>query len=352
MENLQDNIKNNIGNLTDNIAEIKDTVTDNFDNIKSNIGDKAGDLKQNIVAYTPYGSDSFVANADEFFSSNTIIAKATFLLLIIMIFIFLFNVFSRLIFFMLTPSQSPYIVYGMKDATHMMTIPQSMGDKSSVPIYRSRDEYDGVEFTYSYWMYVNDLVYNDSVDYKHVFHKGSNTKGTGTGTYGPNNCPGVYLYTGKRNLSENLLEKYPLLGMLVRLNVYHNNDNGDAPYKYYDDVYIDGIPIKKWVHVVIRLTSQNIVDVYINGVLTKRHQLSNIVKQNYDNIYVNMGGGFSGNLSNLKYYNYAIGTFEIEKIVSAGPNLTIAGNNNINKSKPHYLSSDWYMNSADSDVIA
>ena len=68
----------------------------------------------------------------------------------------------------------------------------------------------------------------------------------------------------------------------------------------YDDIYIDGIPIKKWVGVVIRVTSQNIVDVYINGNLTKRHKLSNIVKQNYDNLYVNYNGGFSGNISNLK----------------------------------------------------
>ena len=47
------------------------------------------------------------------------------------------------------------------------------------------------------------------------------------------------------------------------------------------------------------------------------HVLSNSErKQNYDNLYINMNNGFGGNLSNLKYYNYAIGTFEIDNIVN------------------------------------
>jgi len=248
---------------------------------------------------------------------------------------------------MLTPSDSPYILHGMKDATQTMTITQTLGDKQSIPITRSRNEYDGIEFTYSYWMYVNDVNYPNT-GFKHVFHKGStNSDSDKPDIFGPNNCPGVYLYTGKKNISDNLLEKYPLLGMLVRLNVYHDNDNSDEPYKYYDDIYVDGIPIKKWVGVVIRVTSQNIVDVYINGTLAKRHKLSNVVKQNYDNIHINMNGGFSGNLSNLKYHNYAIGTFEIDNITSAGPNLKMTENSNIQKSKPYYLSSQWYFNDTD-----
>ena len=314
-----------------------------------NVNDILGKAKKNIVALTPYGSESFFSSGSEFLNSNTLIAKATFLLLIIILFIFLFYVFSRIIIYFLTPPESPYIIKGMKDATQSMTIPQSFADRNSVPIYRSRNEYDGTEFTYSFWMYVNDLTYNENKDFKHVFHKGSSTHSDGAldGVYGPNNAPGVYLYTGKKNISDNLLEKYPVLGMLIRLNVYHDNDNKTNPAKYFDDIYVDGVPIKKWVNVVIRVTGQNIVDVYINGTLTKRHKLSNMVKQNYDNIYINLNGGFGGNLSNLKYYNYAIGTFEIYKITSDGPDLTMAENTSINKSKPFYLSSQWYFDNTD-----
>lgn len=314
-----------------------------------NVNDILGKAKKNLVSLTPYGTESFFSSGSEFLNSNTLIAKATFLLLIIILFIFLFYVFSRIIIYFLTPPESPYIIKGMKDATQSMTIPQSFADRNSVPIYRSRNEYDGTEFTYSFWMYVNDLTYNENKDFKHVFHKGSSTHSDGAldGVYGPNNAPGVYLYTGKKNISDHLLEKYPVLGMLIRLNVYHDNDNKTNPAKYFDDIYVDGIPIKKWVNVVIRVTGQNIVDVYINGTLTKRHKLSNIVKQNYDNIYINLNGGFGGNLSNLKYYNYAIGTFEIYKITSGGPDLTMAENTSINKSKPFYLSSQWYFDNTD-----
>ena len=48
------------------------------------------------------------------------------------------------------------------------------------------------------WWY--RCVEYDDAEYKHIFHKGSLTDG-GDGLYGPNNCPGVYLYNGKKHLS-------------------------------------------------------------------------------------------------------------------------------------------------------
>tara|TARA_B110000483_G_scaffold235274_1_gene306582 strand:- start:3346 stop:4302 length:957 start_codon:yes stop_codon:yes gene_type:complete len=315
-----------------------------------NVNNLLGKTKQKFLNITPYGSENFISSSSEFLNSNTLIAKATFLLLVIILFVFLFYVFSRMIIFYLTPPENPFIIKGMKDATQGMTISQTYSDKNAVPIYRSKNEYDGTEFTYAFWMYVNDLAYNDSKDFKHVFHKGSTSKADGVldGVYGPNNAPGVYLYTGRKNIGDDLLEKYPTLGMLVRMNVYHDGENNAQ--KYYDDIYVDSIPIKKWVGVVIRVTGQNIVDVYINGTLTKRHKLSNIVKQNYDNVYVNINGGFGGNLSNLKYYNYAIGTFEIYKITSDGPDLTMSENSSIQKSKPYYLSPEWYFDSTSTSL--
>tara|TARA_B100001093_G_scaffold443349_1_gene445611 strand:+ start:2830 stop:3804 length:975 start_codon:yes stop_codon:yes gene_type:complete len=320
-----------------------------MDNVSNNTNNFLSGIKKNIVSITPYGTENFLNSTNSFFGSNTMIAKATFLLLVLIIFVFLFYIFSKILFYFLSPSETPYIVKGMKDATQSLIIPQSTSDKSAIPIYRSKNEYDGVEFTYSCWIYVNDVNYNENTDFKHVFHKGSTNSSEDAydGVYGPNNAPGVYLYNGKKNISDNLLDKYPLLGMLVRLNIYHNTDDKHEPYKYYEDIFVDGIPIKKWVNVIIRVTTQNIVDIYINGTLTKRHQLSNIVKQNYDNIYVNMNGGFSGNLSNLKYYNYAISIFEITGINAGGPDLTISKDSNIKKAKPYYLSSQWYFDDTD-----
>jgi len=308
-----------------------------------------GGVLENINNYfntiIPYETQKKLGNFNEFLSSNTMIARGTFLLGVLIFFSILFYVGSKLVYYFLSPSETPFLISGMKDATEALTISQNLGQKTTIPILRSVNEYGGVEFTYSFWIYVNNVNYNETIDYKHVFNKGSSPSSQGeggSGLFGPNNAPGVYLYNGKKNYSDALMINYPVLGMLVRLNVFHNNESVNKPY--YDDIYVDAIPIKKWVGVIIRVTSQNICDIYINGTLTKRHKLSNIVKQNYDNLYVNYNGGFSGNLSDLKYYNYAVGTLEIDSVTARGPNLKIKKNSNIEKAKPQYLSTHWYFN--------
>lgn len=330
------------------MENLKNSVKENFDKIKESTENISNNIKENIESIKPNMKNENFNLTNDFLNSNTLIAKASFLLLVIIIFSFLFYIISKLIIYLLSPSETPYLLYGMKDATTPLSIPQSMDNNNAIPVLRSKNQYDGIEFSYSFWMYINEADYNDDIDYRHVFHKGSLKDGDPPGVYGPNNCPGVYLYNGKKQFSNNLIEKYPLLGMLVRLNIFQDNESNEHPYKIYDDVYIDGIPIKKWVCVIIRLTSQNVLDIYINGNLTKRHQLTNIVKQNYDNVYINYkNGGFRGNLSNLRYYNYALGTYEIEKIVEQGPNLNMAENTNIKNSAPQYLSSQWYFNDTD-----
>ena len=309
-----------------------------------------GNVNKYFKSLIPFETQKKLGDFSGFISSNTMIAKATFLLGVIIIFSILFYIGSRMIYYFISPSETPYLINGMKDATASVTITQNIGQKTSIPLLRSINQYGGVEFTYSFWIYVNDITYNEIVDYKHVFNKGSSPNSVGeggSGLFGPNNAPGVYLYSGKKNMSDNLIEQYPILGMLVRINVFHNNES--AKKAYYDDIYVDAIPIKKWVGIIIRVTTQNICDIYINGTLTKRHKLSNIVKQNYDDLYINSSGGFAGNLSNLKYYNYAIGTLEIDSLTTKGPNLKIEKNSNIENSKPQYLSSQWYSN--DTDVL-
>jgi len=314
-----------------------------------------GGIFDNINKYfntmIPFETQKKLGDFSGFLSSNTMIARVTFLLGVLIFFSILFYVGSRVVYYFVSPSETPYLISGMKDATEALTISQNLGQKTSIPILRSINQYGGVEFTYSFWIYVNNINYNETIDYKHVFNKGSPPSSTGeggSGLFGPNNAPGVYLYNGKKNLSDNLMDNYPVLGMLVRLNVFHNNES--TKKAYYDDIYVDAIPIKKWVGVIIRVTSQNICDIYINGSLTKRHKLSNIVKQNYDNLYVNYNGGFAGNLSDLKYYNYAVGTLEIDSVTTKGPNLTVKKNSNIEKSsKAQYLATQWYFN--DTDVL-
>jgi Na+/proline symporter len=87
------------------------------------------------------------------------------------------------------------------------------------------------------------------------------------------------------------------------------------------------------------------LDVYINGVITKSTELIGVPKQNYGDVYVAMNGGFSGYISNLWYYNYALGTTAIQNIVQRGPNTKMADASAtaLAKKDTNYLSLRWYF---------
>jgi len=55
-----------------------------------------------------------------------------------------------------------------------------------------------------------------------------------------------------------------------------------------------------------------------------------------------MNGGFSGNISDLRYFNSALGTAEIQSIVDSGPNLTLVGSE-ATGNQPKYLSLRWFF---------
>ena len=47
----------------------------------------------------------------------------------------------------IAPNRSPYLINGMKDAKTMKIINQDIRDSDSTPIFRSRDQYNGIEMT-------------------------------------------------------------------------------------------------------------------------------------------------------------------------------------------------------------
>ena len=139
-----------------------------------------------------YGSNQFISGTKEFVNNNSLIARISFILLIIICFVILFNIGYWILTLILSPSKSPYLVDGMKDAKTYLQIPQSLQSKGAKPIYRSRDQYNGLEFTWSTWFYINDPTYKSEQTYKNIFVKGS-TSQTGNGIYNNTNGPGVYL---------------------------------------------------------------------------------------------------------------------------------------------------------------
>jgi len=309
-------------------------------------------------------SNQFLENSKEFLSSNSFIAKLSFVILIVIAFILLFNFSYWIMNMFLTPSRSSYLINGMKDAKTLKIISQDPSQRGSVPIFRSNNQYNGIEMTWSSWIYIDDPTYGQTghnvgaTRYVNpVYVKGSNsTGGMGNmvsnslgGTFKNSNAPGVYLQTSDNVNPEtyasggtNLIK----MNMIIMVDIFPYLDPDSGTRQYYQKVIIEGIPIKKWVSVILRFSSQNILDVFINGSLNQRVKLFNSVRQNYDDVFVNPDGGFDGFLSNLRYFDYSIGTFEINQIVSSGPNLTMDQDSNLKNANPYYLSTKWMFGEA------
>jgi hypothetical protein len=273
--------------------------------------------------FNNFKSNKYVEGTKDFLDSNSLIAKLSFLLLVIIIFIILLRLGVSFISWLFTPSSSPTLINGMIDGKELNIISQDPSSSSlSTQINRSSNKKGGIEFTWSTWLFIDDITYRQG-QYRHIFHKGNdniNITNSPTGMNFPNNAPGLYLAPNSNSI-------------IVVMNTFND---------IVEEVRIDNIPIKKWVNIIIRCNG-NILDIFVNGTLTRRHILTGVAKQNYGDVYVSMNGGFSGYTSSLRYFNKSIGVREIEKIISDGPNTKLLSSSDIKKSKPPYLSLRWYF---------
>lgn len=273
------------------------------------ISSSIDNLSKNVSANISQFSNAANVSADapsSYLSSNTLIAKFAFLILVIIVFLFLLNLGITLIQYFFTPSEDPYLVKGMTAGTNPVTIYQDPNNSDSVLITRSNNQSTGLEFTWSVWLYINELEDQKRV-YQHIFNKGD-TSFSSNGITNINNGPGLYLINKDTSFN---------VGSAELRVVMDSNNKSENNY-----IDIKEVPIKKWVHVAIRMQN-TIMDVYVNGIISGRLTMTDVPKQNYNNVNVNQEGGFKGNLSNLRYYNRALNVFEINNIISSGPNLEL-----------------------------
>jgi hypothetical protein len=288
--------------------------------ITSGIRGSADELRKKMNnVFQGFESPHAVSATKEFLQSNSLVAKLAFLVLVIMAFVILMRLGVQALVYFFTPKNTPFLVSGIKDAKKLVVVPQDPAAKHSIPVKRSVDQDTGAEFTYSTWIYIDDLEYLRG-QYKHIFHKGNDKiefDGDRIGMNFPNNAPGLYIHPNKNAL-------------VVVMNTFKNID---------ERVEIDSIPLNKWINVLVRLEGRNL-DVYVNGNIAKRHELSDVPKQNYGDVYVNMNGGFSGLVSDLRYFNYGLSPAEIMNVSSKGPNMKTDKSMNV---FPPYFSLRWYF---------
>lgn len=209
-------------------------------------------------------------------------------------------------------------------------------------IHRSMNEENGMEFSYSMYIFVDPETFETTTQgqcgtstttstsaLKHIMHKGSKD-------CFPLMAPGLFVEGSK-----NTLRLY--MNSVTEWNNY---------------IEIPNIPIAKWFHLVISMKGKYL-DVYVNGNISVRHEFSTIPKLNAGNIYVmyptkfprnttdrddlsfKVDGPMKGMISRLKYYAFALNYSQIDSLYREGPSKTI-----ITKSyteTPPYFRDDWWV---------
>jgi hypothetical protein len=205
----------------------------------------------------------------DFMSSNNNVTKFAFIILLVFVLFGLYHLGVYILDYFLGPKQEVYLTKTINDAGQYFVIKQNPQTKGSITVNRSENKKHGIEFTWSVWLYIKPTDTDTNRDLLHVFHKGNQDfDETGdttkpfsnfqTGMNWPNNAPGLYIDWKKNQF-------------VIVMNTYED---------ILETIYVPDIPLNKWVNVIIRC-QQNILDVYINGSIVKRYELTDVPKQNY-----------------------------------------------------------------------
>jgi hypothetical protein len=203
-------------------------------------------------------------------------------------------------------------------------------DPDAIPILPSDNERTGIEFSYSFFLYVNEGTITGQDVLKSVFYKGYD------GSPWPLMAPGVFI-KGETNT----------------MRIVYNSSA--EPYNFVD---VENIPIGKYFHTVLNFKS-GALEVHINGRIVKKltfpqtipySNFGNIVIfNNYDSgtttinrpPYGNIRfeGAINGQISNLMYTRYALSFGEIQNLLNKGASNVIK---QTTKETPPYLADSWW----------
>jgi hypothetical protein len=219
-----------------------------------------------------------------------------------------------------------------------------------LPLKQSENQLTGIEFSYTTFIYASpdSVVSSDTADtlsggWKSVFYKGYETGSA------PLMSPGVFIR------SDNTSNSTPTLRVVM--NTYDS---------WYNTIDVEQIPFNKWFHLAIVLRS-SVIEVYINGNLANRMNFKGTLPyQNYQPLVVlptttylsseftprdtmkrgiapgdsmAVSGVFTGYISNLYYFSYALTYAEIQQMMQMGPSTKVK---TASLDLPPYLIDTWW----------
>jgi len=303
------------------VAEAVNNTSEGLSSAASNVSDGIAGASTYVEdSLSSFGDADVVGTSTDFLSSNTLVAKFSFIILVLIGFMILVNLGIKIVGYFMKPKGSPYLISGTMNAANEVIIYQDPKNVDSIPILRSNNQNMGIEFTWCLWVYINDTA--ETPKYSTIFNKGNATYGD-DGMATVNNGPGLYLDNTGNNLA------------VVMNTVAASNPS--------ETIIVKDVPLRKWFHCAIRIEN-TALDVYINGSIVSRSILQDVPKQNYQNVNVCKNGGFNGNIADLQYFDKALSIFQLNNIVSWGRNTSAANAAGSADATgfPYYLSNLWY----------
>jgi len=256
--------------------------------------------------YTPHVSNS---NYIKKLITKNIFSKILFIVFIVVSVLLMVNGWAIFYTNYVTENiYNPWIIETTRNGKKRLVIKQDPNSLSGI-LLRSQNQKNGVEFSYTFWLYVNDWSYNYG-QFKHIFHKGNEDSW-------PNRAPAVFLGKKKND-------------MYIYMNTLSTID---------EFALIENIPIGKWIHFALIFKGQHL-DVIVNGLNRLNHKYTDVIKQNYGNLYISNNRGFDGFLSRFRYYNRAVTHTEIEGLLQQGPSKAPCSESGL--SVP-FIADDWFI---------
>ena len=201
---------------------------------------------------------------------------------------------------------------------------------NAIPLLASENERSGIEFSYGFFLWVDQSTFNGTASLKNIFYKGFDTRPW------PLLSPGVFMRSDTNTL-------------VIVLNSYV-----DAFHK----IEIENMPIGKWVHIVLNF-QKNALEVHVNGRIADKLLFTNTIPylnfenlsffSNYNGTITRPGGEdaiifsgpISGKVSNVVYTRYALSFNEIQKQLSKGASKNVIAESDSGNVS---LSDSWWAN--------
>ena len=106
------------------------------------LGEGVGNLKNSSTGmFGRFRNNRYISGSSEFLNSNTLIAKVSFLLLVIIGFVLVLNLSSKLIAMMMIPNKNPILIDGMHDGEIALHISQNPNVKVSFATHHRAREW-------------------------------------------------------------------------------------------------------------------------------------------------------------------------------------------------------------------